>query len=91
MINQDLSYNQALFVSGLEKLVDRRLEATRNIFNGLKKPDNVLSDLLSSCRISNVTERNKDRLRNKYPYELQRAKTSRLNISFLAFCIKNRF
>jgi hypothetical protein len=36
MIYPDLSYNQALFVSGLEKLVDRRLEAARNIFNGLK-------------------------------------------------------
>ena len=91
MIYPDLSYNQALFVSGLEKLFDRRLEATRNVFNGLKKPDNVLSDLLASCRISNVTERNKDRLRNNYPYKLPRAKTSRLNRSFLAFYIKNRF
>ncbi len=36
MIYPDLSYNQALFVSGLEKLVDRRLVAARNIFNGLK-------------------------------------------------------
>jgi len=42
-----LSYSEALFITGLKLLSDRRIDALRLIFNAMKNPDNVLNSLLT--------------------------------------------
>ena len=43
IIYPELSYNEALFVTGLEALAERREKAMRPTFANIKKPDNVLN------------------------------------------------
>ena len=84
----DLSYEEALFVSGIEKLSDRRDKHARDLFNDIKKPGNVLNYLLTPYEIHGDK---KDKLRHPYPYAMCRANTLRLNRSFIAYCINRRF
>ena len=91
VIYPDLNYKEALFVSGLLRLSERREISARDLFNQIKRPDHTLHYLLTP-RISPATaELNKDKLRSCYPFEIPRAKTSRLNKSFIAYCLTNRF
>ena len=88
IICPELSYNEALFVTGLEALTERREKAMRSTFANIKKPDNVLNSLLQL----KPTNQNNTRMRRKeYPYFIERAKTSRLNRSFISYCINHRF
>lgn len=87
IIYPELSYNEALFVTGLERLNVRRENSVQDIFNEIKKPDNVLNYLLPR-RLNTVKQTS---LRQVYPYLLQRAKTSRFNKSFISYCIKKRY
>ena len=84
----DLSYDEALFVSGIEKLSDRRHKHSHDLFNDIKQPGNVLNYLLTPHEIHSDK---KDKLRHIYPYALRRAKTLRLNRSFITYCINHRF
>ncbi len=47
----DLSYDEVLFVSGLEKLSVRREKHARDLFNDIKQPGNVLNYLLTPYKI----------------------------------------
>ena len=88
IIYPELSYNEALFVTGLDALTERREKAMRSTFDNIKKPDNVLNSLLQL----KPTNQNNTRMRRKeYPYFIERAKTSRLNRSFISYCINHRF
>ena len=88
IIYPELSYNEALFVTGLDALTERREKAMRSTFDNIKKPDHVLNSLLQL----KPTNQNNTRMRRKeYPYFIERAKTSRLNRSFISYCINHRF
>ena len=56
----DLSSEEALFVSGIEKLSDRRDKHTRDLFNDIKKPGNVLNYLLTPYEIHGDKKTNLD-------------------------------
>ncbi len=84
----DLSYNEALFVSGLGKLSVRREKQARDLFIDIKQPGNVLNYLLTPYKID--CEK-KGILRESYPYVLPRSNTLRMNRSFVAYCISRRF
>ena len=88
IIFPDLSYNDALFVSGLDKLSVRRDKLARDLFNDIKKPGNILNYLLTPYKIDGDK---KDKLRQSYPYALCRANTLRMSRSFVAYCINRRF
>ena len=91
IIFPELDYNDALFISSLQKLSVRRNIATRDLFNEIKNPDHVLHDLLITNTIPERIGLIKEKLRVNYPYALPRANTSRLGRSFIAYCFNRRF
>mgnify|MGYP006364478725 FL=1 len=91
IIFPELDYNDALFISGLQKLSVRRNIATRDLFNEIKNPDHVLHDLLITNTIPERIGLIKEKLRVNYPYALPRANTSRLGRSFIEYCFNRRF
>ena len=91
IIFPELGYNDALFISGLQKLSVKRNIATRDLFNAIKYPDHVLHDLLIANTIPERIGLIKEKLRVNYPYALPRANTSRLGRSFIAYCFNRRF
>ncbi len=91
VIFPDLNYKEALFVSGLLKLSERREICARELFNQIKRPDHPLNYLLAPKILPATVRLNKDKLRACYPFEIPRAKSSRLNKSFIAYCLNNRF
>ena len=91
MIFPDLNYKEALFVSGLLKLSERREISARDLFNQIKRPEHTLNYLLTPKVSHAIFGINNDKLRSCYPFEIPRAKTSRLNKSFIVYCLNNRF
>ena len=87
IIYPELSYSDALFVSGLEELSCRRENLVRAVFNEIKSPTHVLNHLLplknSVLTISNT--------RDNYPYRTPLCRTERCNRSFIYYCINKRF
>jgi len=87
IVYPELSYRDALFVSGLEELATRRETITRNIFLDIKNPNNVIHNVLNkyksnSCHLST---------RSNYNFKSPQAKTDRYMNSFFPYCIKNKF
>ena len=91
MIFPNLNYKEALFVSGLLKLSERREICARDLFNRVKRPDHSLNYVLTPKISPAIVGINKDKLRSCYPFEIPNGKTSRLNKSFIAYCLNNRF
>jgi hypothetical protein len=82
----DLSYNDALCVSGLERLNFRRERMVRELFSDIKNPAHILHDILPLKRCSSSVS-----TRNDYPYELPIARTMRYSSSFIPYCIRHRY
>ncbi len=85
-----LSYSEALFITGLKMLSDRRIDASRLIFGAMKNPDNVLNGLLTVYAKCSMNGTIREGIRNLYPYELPRSRTARMSKSFVVNCIKMR-
>ena len=85
IIYPQLSYSDALVVSGLQLLSVRRENAVIKLFNEIKNPAHVLHYLLpiKPRRSGSVT-------RDKYPFELKFGKTSRRAHSLIYYCIGKR-
>jgi hypothetical protein len=83
----NLSYADALSVSGVEKLSVRRENLVRTVFNEIKKPTHVLNHLLllknSDATITNT--------RDTYPFRTPRCRTERFSRSFIVYCLKKRY
>jgi len=85
IILPNLSYSDALFVCGLQRLSDRRESAVIKIFNEIKNPTHVLHSLLPLRPVNPGLS-----TRDQYPYMLKIGKTSRLSRSLIAYCIGKR-
>ena len=85
LIYPDHSYREALVISGLERLSDRRDRLTRQLFDEMKNPAHILNTLLPLRQMPN------NNIRRVYPYSLPKARTSRYTNCFIPYCIRNRF
>jgi hypothetical protein len=85
IIYPNLSYHDALFVSGLERLSVRRERITRVLFEDIQKPSHVLHTLLTYKLNHNFNTR------DSYLLEIPPAKTMRYSNSFIPYCIKKRY
>ena len=81
-----LSYNDALKISGLERLSDRREKAAHELFKEIKKPGHVLNELLKVKTNANLRI-----TRDVYPYKIPRPKTSRLGRSLIVYGLTKRW
>ena len=70
-----VNYKEALFVSGLLKLSERREICARDLFSQIKRPDHALNYLLTPKISPVIVGINKDKLRSCYLFEVPRAKT----------------
>ena len=82
----ELSYADALFVSGLERLDVRRANMVRILFEQVKKPNHVLHNLL----LIRVVDPLLPVTRDVYHYRLPTFKTARPLRSFINYCINKR-
>ena len=82
----DLSYNNALDRSGLEKLSTRRERLSIKTFNDIKSPSHVLNRLLVCKSINEQYVKTRD----TYPYVLPFFKTERATRSLIWSGIKKR-
>lgn len=85
IIYPNISYEDALAVSGLERLSVRREKNTRDLFYEIQQPDHVLHSLLPLRPIHNIS------IRDNYLYSLPSAKTNRYFNSFIPYCIRKRY
>lgn len=85
IIFPDLSYREALAISGLERLNTRRENIVKGTFTEIKNPNHILYDLLVHRPANSFNTR------NKYPFELPLAKTNRFSNSFFPYCVRNKF
>jgi hypothetical protein len=81
-----LSYADALSVTGLERLDDRRERMVHELFNEVKRPGHALNKFLSVYAVDS----NKPLTRDSYPYKMPIARTARLGRSFFAYCVNKR-
>ena len=80
------SYNEALSISGLERLAVRRENITMRLFNEMKADGHVLHNLLPKrVQSSSVT------VRNSYPYHIPITKATRYGRAFIPYCISKRY
>ncbi len=84
IIYPELSYSDALFVTGLSRLYDRRRAAVVNLFSEMNNPAHILNGLLP------VMPPNLGVPRDSYPYELIRGRTARRSRSMIAYCVGKR-
>ena len=84
IIFPDLSYSDALFVAGLQRLSVRREAAVAKLFAEIKKPDHILHSLLPIKPINQGLS-----TRDTYPYKMKIGKTSRMSRSLINYCIRN--
>jgi hypothetical protein len=85
IIYPQLSYSEALFVSGLERLDLRRERITRDLFIDMQHPTHILHGILP------LKPYNDFNTRDRYLYEQPLAKTRRYASSFLPYCIRKRY
>ncbi len=85
IIYPDLSYRDALFISGLERLCVRRENIVRDMFKDIQQSNHVLHNLLPAKRSPKFDSR------YSYPYLLPVARTQRYSNSFLPYCIRKRY
>ena len=86
IVYPELSYRDALFVSGLEELATRRETITRNIFQDIKNSNNVIHNVLQKYESNCILP-----TRSDYNFKTPQAKTDRYLNSFFPYCIKNKF
>ena len=86
IIYPKLNYNEALRLSGLDRLSCRREVIVRNLFNQIKNSNHILNNLLPKRLKSNS-----DILRFSYPYIIPVGKTSRYRHSFISYCLLHRY
>jgi len=86
IIYPELSYADALFVSGLERLDVRRDSMVRILFEQVKKPNHVLHKLLPFRVVDTLLPVTRD----VYHYRLPKVKTARPLRSFINYCINKR-
>ncbi len=87
LIFPSLSYTQALALSSLERLSDRRERLSITAFNQIKSDSNILHDLL----VPNNTAHDVNLRRDKYPYMIPRLNTDRALRSFIFYAIRKRW
>jgi hypothetical protein len=80
----DHSYKEALVLSGLERLDERRERITRETFEAIKDPGHILYNLLPQKVFTRDT-------RDCYPFMTPLARTRRLKSSFINYCISKRY
>ncbi len=85
IIYPELSYNDALFVAGLDKLCVRRENIVRNLFKEMQQSDHILNSLIPLKSVCNIDTR------DKYLYNLPAAKTQRYSTSFIPYCVRKRY
>ena len=81
IIFPSLSNREGLIDSGYELLSARRERASHELFDQIKNPLHILSDLLTP-RVSND---GRVKTRDSYPYVIPRQKTNRLSKSLIAY------
>ena len=87
IIFRELSYADALLISGLDRLSERRERIVRETFNDMKLPNHALHELLP-VRLDHNFNFN---IRNSYPYILPAARTNRYSNSFMPYCLRKRY
>ena len=85
LIFPELSYREALFISGLEMLSLRREQLSQKVFNEIKVDSHVLHHLLVKKEFHSVLTR------DKYPFKLPAIKTNRATGSLLVHGVKHRW
>ena len=83
----ELSYCDALQITGLEQLSVRRELLVRNLFNEIKSSNHVLNNLLPLRTFNNGIYD----MRDLYPYCMPIARTRRPLRSFISYCVRKRF
>ena len=76
-------YSDALRVSGLQTLSERRESVVKDLFNEIKSDTHPLNSLLRH-RLNNVSTR------NNYPFTLPKLKTDRGRRDFISYCLLTR-
>ena len=77
-----LSYADALSVTGLERLDDRRDRMVHELFNEVKRPGHALNTFMAVYAVDS----NKPLTHDSYPYKMPIARTARL----FAYCANKR-
>ena len=85
IIYPNLSYHDALFVSGLERLCVRRERITRVLFEDIQNPRHVLHTLLTFKLNHNFNTR------DNYLLVSPPARTMRYSNSFIPYCIRKQY
>ena len=85
IIFPELSYSDALFVAGLDRLSVRREQIVRDTFKNMQLPSHILHNLLPSKHDHQFNSR------DKYSYLLPVARTQRYANSFIPYCIRKRY
>ena len=85
IIFPELSYSDALFVAGLDRLSVRREQIVRDTFKNMQLPSHILHNLLPSKHDHQFNSR------DKYSYLLPVARTQRYVNSFIPYCIRKRY
>ena len=83
IIFPNMSYNDALTASGLERLSERRERMTRELFQEIKKENHVLHSLLQRRKVDRI-------LKNNYDFNIPRLKTFRSRRDFINYCLLKR-
>ena len=87
LIFPQLSYHDALFVAGLEKLETRRQRLSVKVFNQIKSDKHILNKLLVRREFNSGVMN----FRAQYPYILPRLKTDRAAKSLIWYGTKNKW
>ena len=87
IIFPELSYADALLISGLDRLSVRRERIVRETFNDIELPNHALHELLP-VRLDHNFNFN---IRNRYPYLLPAARTNGYSNSFMPYCLRKRY
>jgi len=88
IIFPELSYSDALAVSGLDRLDRRRDDIVKKTFSSIKQPNNVIHDVLNK-----YLRPPSYRIFRQQPFEyiLPAARTNRFLNSFFPYCINNKY
>ena len=80
----NLCYKEALELSNLERLDERRERITKETFEAIKEPSHILYNLLPLRVFTRDT-------RDNYPFLTSKCRTSRHGRSFINYCISRRY
>ena len=80
IIFPDINYRDALLMSGLQTLSERRETLVKELFNEIKSDTHPLNSLLNR-RLNHVPTR------NNYPFNLPKLKTDRGRRDFISYCL----